>query len=70
MIRDIYSQIWFYFWMKFTLLQVILTLNNDLGPWKQDSGSNHLKGWSKILYHTVKNDRKTMAFDKGGNILK
>ena len=27
-IRDIHSRIWFYFLMKFTLLQVILTLNN------------------------------------------
>ena len=46
--------------MKFTLLGVILTLSNHwLDPWKQDSGSNHLKGWSKILHNTLKSNRKT-----------
>ena len=57
-LSDIHSQIWFYFLMKFTLLPVILTLSNNwLDQSKQDSGSNRLKGWSKIL-HTVKSNRE------------
>ena len=45
--------------MKLALLQVILTLNHWLDPQKQDSGSNRLKGWSKVLHHTVKDNRET-----------
>ena len=58
-IRDIQSRTWIYFLMKFTLLQVILTLNNHwLDSWKQDSGSNRLKGWSETLHYIVKTNRR------------
>ena len=44
--------------MMFTLLRVILTLNNHwLDPSTQDSGSNRLKGWWKIL-HPLKSNRE------------
>ena len=37
-----------------------MTLNNHwLGQWKQDSGSNCRKGYSKVLHHTVKSSNKT-----------
>ena len=35
------------------------TLNNHwLDPIIKDSGSNHLKGWSKLIHHTVKSNRE------------
>ena len=59
-LSDMHSRIWFYILMKLTLLQVILNLNNHwLDLSKQDSGSNRLKGRSKIRHHTVQSNRKT-----------
>ena len=45
--------------MKLALLQVILTLNHWLDPQKQDSGSNSLKDWSKVLHRMVNNSKET-----------
>ena len=40
--------------MKLAFLQIILILNNHcLDPEKQDSHSNCLKDYSKIIHHTV-----------------